>query len=72
MRKFGNTAHKVNAILETFGDGEKLKGNQIAERLERYGFRVNEANIKMFIYHNMVYKHLRKESVNGVNHYTLI
>jgi hypothetical protein len=72
MKKFGNTAHKVNAILQTFGEGEKLSGNQIAERLKRYGFRVNEANIKMFIYHNMIYKHLRKENINGVNHYTLI
>jgi len=71
MRRFGNMANKINAIKGVFNDGEKLKGREIAERLKRQGYRVNERNLLMFIYHRMLHKHLKKEVVNGINFYTL-
>lgn len=72
MKKFDNTAHKVNIILNVFRHGERLKGSDIAMRIKRLGYRVNEGNLKMFIYYNMLHKYLRKEPVNGINHYSLI
>ncbi len=70
--KFGNTARKVNTILNVFRHGEKLNGREIVERIKRRGYRVNEGNLKMFIYYNMLYKHLQKEQIKGVNHYSLV
>ena len=67
--KFGNTANKVRAILDVFNDGEMLKGKEITQRLESSGYRVNEGNIRMFIYHYMIYKYLKQEVINGANHY---
>lgn len=70
--KFGNTARKVHAILNVFEHGERLSGREIVERIKRRGYRVNEGNLKMFIYHNMLYKYLQKEQIKGVNHYSLV
>jgi hypothetical protein len=72
MRKFGNTADKVNVILSVFREGEKLKGKEIVDRIKSKGYKVNDNNIKMFIYYNMLYEHLRKEEVKGVNRYFMI
>jgi len=70
--KFGNTARKVNAILDVFRHGEKLSGREIVERIRRRGYSVNEGNLNMFIYYNMLYKYLQKEQIKGVNHYSLV
>lgn len=72
MRKFGNTAHKISIVLKAFRDGETLSGGEIARRIKRMGYRVNEGSLKMFIYYNMLYKYLQKEPINGVNHYSII
>ncbi|MFQ5888011.1 MAG: hypothetical protein ACE5HY_04885 [Candidatus Hydrothermarchaeales archaeon] len=72
MRKFENVANKVNAIKDVFNDGERLRGKDIVRRLEDVGYRVNERNILMFIYHRMLYKHVRREVTNGINVYTLL
>ena len=69
MKKFGNTAHKVNVILSVFERGEKLKGKEIVRRVREKGYNITEPHLKMFIYYNMVHKHLKKEEVKGVNHY---
>ena len=71
MKKFGNTANKVNTILQVIKSGEILSGREISGRIARMGYRVNEGNIKMFIYYNMLYKYLDKQVINGVNHYSL-
>jgi repressor of nif and glnA expression len=72
VRKFGNTANKVRAILEVIEPGEMVDGRTIARRLAERGYRVNEGHIKMFIYYHMLYRYLRKVKINGVNHYSLI
>jgi repressor of nif and glnA expression len=72
MRKFGNTANKVKAILSVIRDGEKIKGKDIALRLKRRGYDAREGNINMFIYHYMLYKYLDRERVNGTNYYSLV
>lgn len=72
MRKFGNTADKVNVILSVFREGEKLKGKEIVDRIKNKGYKINDNNIKMFIYYNMLYEHLQKEEVKGVNRYFMI
>lgn len=69
MRKFGNTADKIKVILGAFNGKERLKGREIVEKVLAAGYRVDEKNLKMFIYHNMLYKHLQKEPINGVNYY---
>ncbi|NOZ77517.1 MAG: hypothetical protein GXO65_07690 [Euryarchaeota archaeon] len=71
MKKFGNTANKINAVLRAINKGEKLTGRQIAERVKKMGYRVNEGNLKMFIYYNMLHKYMEKESIKGVNYYYL-
>jgi FtsZ-interacting cell division protein ZipA len=72
MRKFENVANKVNAIKGVFRDGEKLRGKDIVKRLEDTGYRVNERNILMFIYHRMLHKHVQREVTNGINVYALL
>lgn len=72
MKKFNNTAEKINVIRNVFRQGEKLNGREIANRIKRLGYRVEEGNLKMFIYYNMLYKHLNKEYVNGTNRYYLL
>ncbi len=69
MKKFGNSAGKVKAVLSVFDDGEKLNGKEICSRMKEQGYRVDDGHLKMFIYHNMLYKHLEKEDVRGVNLY---
>ncbi|NOZ76443.1 MAG: hypothetical protein GXO65_01945 [Euryarchaeota archaeon] len=71
-KKFANTAVKINVIKSVFGEGEKLKGKEIVERVRAQGYKVKDANLKMFIYYNMLYKHLKKEDINGINHYSLV
>jgi hypothetical protein len=71
MRKFENMANKINAIKEVFKDGERLKGKEIVHRLKDAGYKVNERNVLMFIYHRMLYKYVRREVINGINVYTL-
>jgi len=72
MKKFGNTAIKTKAILGVFSDGEKLKGDEITERLVDQGYMAKNRNVQMFIYHYMIHKHLEKETIDGVNHYSPI
>lgn len=69
MRKFGNTANKVKAILSVVDSGERLKGRDIARRLIKQGYDANESNINMFIYHYMLYKYLDRERVDRINYY---
>lgn len=69
MKKFGNAASKVQAVLDVFDEGEKLNGKEICDRMKSDGYRIEDTHLKMFIYHNMLYKHLEKEAVKGVNHY---
>ena len=69
MKKFGNAAGKVKAVLSVFDEGEKLKGKEICSRMQEQGYRVEDGHLKMSIYHNMLYKHLEKEDIKGVNHY---
>jgi hypothetical protein len=71
MRKFDNMANKINAIKNVFSDGERLKGKDIVKRLKEAGYKVNERNVLMFIYHRMLYKYVRREVINGINVYTL-
>ncbi|MBU2560553.1 hypothetical protein KKA03_06625 [archaeon] len=73
MRKFGNTANKIRAIMSVVDDsGERLKGREIAKRLEIQGYEVKEGDINMFIYHYMLYKYLTRERVDRVNYYQAI
>lgn len=72
MRKFDNMAGKINAIKSVFRDGEKLKGKEIVTRLQDSGYRVNERNVLMFIYHRMMYKYVQRDVINGINVYTLL
>ena len=69
MKKFGNAAGKAKAVLSVFEEGEKLDGKLICERMVDNGYKVQAGHLKMFIYHNMLYKHLDKEDIKGVNHY---
>ena len=72
MKKFGNTANKINAIKSVFADDEKLTGKQICERVRALGYNVQDNNFKMFIYYNMLHQHLVKQSIRGCNHYKLM
>jgi hypothetical protein len=72
MKKFENMANKINAIKAVFTDGEMLKGKEIINRLETDGYRVNEKNVLMFIYHRMLNKYLRRDVIKGINVYSLV
>ncbi len=72
MKKFGNTANKIKAILGVVDIGERLKGRDIANRLKNRGYGAKEGNINMFIYHYMLHRYLDRERVNGINHYYAI
>lgn len=69
MKKFGNTANKIKAILGVVDSGEKLMGRDIAARLKMRGYDANANNVNMFIYHYMLYKYLNRERVKGINYY---
>jgi len=71
MKKFSNTAEKIKVILNVFVHGEKLNGRELTQRIKNLGYMVEEGNLKMFIYYNMLYKYLSKEPINGINHYYL-
>jgi hypothetical protein len=71
-KRFVNDSQKINLILSCFdGDDERdgLDGGQIAKRLRRLGYDVDEGSLKMFMYYHMVYQYLRKEKVRGVSVY---
>jgi|TARA_B100001964_G_scaffold245030_1_gene329445 hypothetical protein len=72
MKKFGNAADKINVILSVFNDDECLKINDIVSRVKDRGYRVKDAHLRMFIYYNMIYKHLKKEEINGTNRYSIL
>lgn len=69
MKKFGNTAKKISAVLDVIGKGERLRVQDIAARLRNIGYRIEEGQLSMFIYYYMLYKHLQRERANGVNYY---
>ncbi|MFQ5815037.1 MAG: hypothetical protein ACE5G7_00885 [Candidatus Hydrothermarchaeaceae archaeon] len=69
MKRFGNTSDKINVILSVFQDGEKLKGQEIANRVKTQGYKIRANHLNMFIYYNMLYKHLQREKVKGTNYY---
>lgn len=71
-KKFSNTSNKVDIIMSVFKSGETLKGREIVSRVEDLGYRVDESEIKMFIYYTMENQYLEKERKHGVNHYTPI
>jgi len=70
MKRFGNTSHKINVILSVFENGEKLKGEEIVNRVKMLGYNVRDSHLNMFIYYHMLHKYLRKERVNGTNYYS--
>ncbi len=72
MPGFRNAAKKINTILSVIKKGEKVRAKDIAERLRRMGYKVNEASINMFIYHYMLHKYLKKVKIGGKNYYMLI
>ncbi len=69
MKKFGNTANKIKAIMHVLNSGEKLNGKSIVSRLKDQGYVAKEGNINMFIYHYMLYKYLDRDRVKGINYY---
>ncbi len=71
-RRFVNNIDKVKAILGVFNGNEKLSGDEIARRLQKSGYRINTAHLRMFIHYNMLYKYLKKEVINKKIHYSLI
>lgn len=69
MRKFGNTANKIRAILGVIRENEGASGREIVKWLAREGYRVKEGNINMFIYYNMLHKYVTKKKIDGINRY---
>jgi hypothetical protein len=72
MKKFGNAADKINVILSVFNADERLKIRDIASRVKDKGYNIKDAHLRMFIYYNMIYKHLKKEDINGTNRYSVL
>jgi predicted Ser/Thr protein kinase len=72
MKKFGNAADKINVILSVFNEDERLKIRDIVSRVKDRGYNVKDAHLRMFIYYNMLYKHLKKEEVDGTNRYSIL
>lgn len=72
MKKFGNAADKINVILSVFNEDERLKIRDIVARVKEKGYNVKDAHLRMFIYYNMLYKHLKKEDVDGTNRYSIL
>jgi hypothetical protein len=76
-KKFPNRASKINAILRVFKEGEMLTREEIVKRLAAMGHeasargyqRSNERSMGMFIYHNMLHKHLGKVANGDKNLY---
>ncbi len=71
-KRFSNNIEKVKAILSVFRKGEKLPGDEIARRLQKLGYAVDSAHLRMFIHYNMLHRYLRKEIINRKVHYSLI
>ncbi len=72
MKRFRNKGQKVNIILSAFKSNEKLKNKEIYKKIYDKGYKITEIHLRMYIYHNMLYKYLKKEKVKGVNYYSLI
>lgn len=72
MKKFGNTANKIKAILRIIQESDGISGREIVKKLAEEGYRVKEGNINMFIYYNMLHKYVTKRKINGVNHYFIL
>ncbi len=72
MKKFGNTANKIKAILRVIRECEGASGREIAKKLAEEGYRVREGNINMFIYYNMLYKYVTRKKINGINRYFIL
>lgn len=72
MKRFKNHPHKINVILAVFKSGEKLKNKEIFERVCNKGYKITDIHLRLFIYHNMLYKYIKKEMIKGVNYYSLI
>jgi arginine repressor len=69
VKKFGNTANKIKAILRVIQENDGASGREIVKKLAEEGYRVKEGNINMFIYYNMLYKYVTKKRINGINRY---
>lgn len=72
MKTFRNSHTKVKTILSVFEGYEKLTIKDIITRLEDRGYTIKKNHLRMFIYYNMLFKYLKKESVRGVCYYYLI
>lgn len=72
VKRFGNIPSKIKTVLSVFEEKEKLKTRDITSRLKERGYNTDDGHVGMFIYHNMLYKHLERENVKGVNYYSLI
>lgn len=72
VKKFGNTANKIKAILRVIQESNGASGREIVKRLAEEGYRVKEGNINMFIYYNMLYKYVTKRKVDGINRYFIL
>ncbi|KKL72535.1 hypothetical protein LCGC14_2083960, partial [marine sediment metagenome] len=67
--KFFNTSDKKDVILSVFKTGDMMRGSVITKRIKKLGYRVDEQEIKMFIYYHMIHQYLEKEKIKGVNYY---
>ena len=72
LKRFKNGKHKVSVILSVFKSDEELKGKEICRRIHEKGYKITEIHLRMFIYHRLVHKYLKKERVKGVNRYSLL
>jgi repressor of nif and glnA expression len=72
VKKFKNIHDKLSNILSVFGNGESLSAREISDRVAAMGYRVSEAHLRTFIYHNMLYKYLTKEQIDGKNRYSIL
>lgn len=72
IKKFKNMPHKLSTILSVFESGETLSTREIAKRVRHKGYKMNDAHLRTFIYHNMLYKFIERERVRGTNIYKAI
>jgi len=72
MKKFDNISAKINVVKDVLKEEGRLTAKDISGKITRLGYYVDEKSLSMFIYHRMLYKHVRRESRNGINFYALI